>query len=243
VLGRFGDSEITDSLLTAYPDLAVELKSQVVEVLLRRPDSALKLLEEVQSATIAREEISTSQLRIAAIHDDDGLNRLIRELWGNIAPGTPEEVLATMRRYNNDLRAGSGDIGRGKVLYTRHCATCHVLFGEGGKVGPELTTANRGDLSALLANIVDPSAVVRREYINYTVATVDGRILTGLIAEQDAAGVTILDAKDQRTRLRRDEIDEIREAEVSLMPDRLLEQLSPRELRDLFAYLQQQPAQ
>ena len=243
VLGRFGNSDTTDALLAAYPNLVDELQSQVADVLLTRPDSALRLLEEVQAETIAREEISPGQLRTGAIHEDDQLNALIRELWGNIAPGTPEEMLATMRRFNNDLRAGSGDAGRGKVLYTHHCATCHVLFNEGGKVGPELTTANRGDLAALLANIVDPSAVVRREYINYTVATEDGRVLNGLIAEQDAAGITILDAKNQRTRLRRDEIDEISEADVSLMPERLLEKLAPQELRDLFSYLQQQPAQ
>jgi putative membrane-bound dehydrogenase-like protein len=242
VLGRFGGAETTQALLNAYPDLPDGLQSQVVDVLLRRPGSAVKLLEEVGAESISKDDISTSQLRAAAIHNDDRLNGLIHKLWGNIAPGTPEEQLATMRRFNNDLRAGSGEPARGKALFTRHCATCHVLFGEGGKVGPDLTTANRGDRAALLANIVAPSAVVRREYINYTVATGDGRVLTGLLAEQDAAGITILDAKNQRTRLRREEIDDIREADVSLMPERLLEQLTPQELRDLFAYLQQQAA-
>ena len=59
----------------------------------------------------------------------------------------------------------------------------------------------------------------------------------GVIADQDAASVTIVDANNQRTKILRNEIDELHEAEVSLMPERLLEKLTPQELRDLFAYL------
>ena len=70
--------------------------------------------------------------------------------------------------------------------------SCHQLFGSGNKIGPDLTTANRGDRALLLANIVDPSAVIRREYMNYIVVTTSGRVLTGLIAEQQNASITIL---------------------------------------------------
>ena len=57
------------------------------------------------------------------------------------------------------------------------------------------------------------------------------------MAEQDAASRTLLDAKNQRIRISRDEIDEINESPTSLMPERMLEQLSPQELRDLLAFL------
>jgi putative heme-binding domain-containing protein len=144
-----------------------------------------------------------------------------------------------MRRFNNDLNAGAGHAVTGKELFRKNCGTCHELFGEGTRIGPELTTANRKDREALLANIVDPSAVVRREYINYTLLTVDGRVLTGMLAEQDAASVTILDAKNERTRIAREQIDELREAAASLMPDDILQKLTPQERRDLFGYLMQ----
>jgi putative heme-binding domain-containing protein len=192
----------------------------------------------VADGAVAKDVIAVGQLRVATLHEDAELDRLIREIWGNIAPGTPEEKLAVMRRFNNDLRASAGDPVAGKLLFAKHCGTCHVLHGEGNKIGPELTTANRQDRDALLANIVDPSAVVRREYINYTIATQDGRLLTGLLAEQDGANVTVLDAKNQRTALARSDIEVIRESDVSLMPEKLLDQLTPQERRDLFAYLQ-----
>jgi len=58
------------------------------------------------------------------------------------------------------------------------------------------------------------------------------------MAQQDGASITILDVNNQRTKIARSEVDELREADVSLMPERLLEKLTPQELRDLFAYLQ-----
>jgi putative heme-binding domain-containing protein len=143
-----------------------------------------------------------------------------------------------MRRFNNDLRAGTGNPAAGKLLFEKNCAVCHQLFGHGNHIGPDLTIANRADRAALLGNIVDPSAMIRREFMNYVVTTSSGRVLTGVVAEQDAASVTIVDANNQRTRISRNEIDDLHESDVSLMPERLLEKLAPQELRDLFAYVQ-----
>lgn len=123
-------------------------------------------------------------------------------------------------------------------MFTKHCATCHQLFGEGGKVGPDLTHANRKDREFLLASLVDPSAVVRREFLSHVVVTSDGRTLTGLVAEQSSGELTLVDAKGDRHRVPRSQIDSVRESPVSLMPENLLTGLSPQELRDLFAYLQ-----
>jgi len=68
--------------------------------------------------------------------------------------------------------------------------------------------------------------------------TTSGRVVTGLIAEQDAANVTLITSESKRIKLSREEIDEITESEISQMPEKILEALSPQELRDLFSYLQ-----
>ena len=62
------------------------------------------------------------------------------------------------------LLAGCGpkaDLALGEKLYAQHCAVCHALHGEGGKVGPDLTTADRKNREHLIASTVDPSSVVR----------------------------------------------------------------------------------
>jgi putative heme-binding domain-containing protein len=85
---------------------------------------------------------------------------------------------------------------------------------------------------------VDPSAVIRKEYLSYTAETREGRLVTGVITAQSAATVTFTNAKAEATTLKRDDIGSLRESAVSLMPEGLLTPLKPQELRDLFAYLQ-----
>jgi putative membrane-bound dehydrogenase-like protein len=239
--GRFDDARVIEHLLSVYPRLPTALRGDVREVLLSRPKSTLALLAQVERGSIPADEIPLEQLRKAALHHDAAIDGLVRKLWGNVGPGAPEEKLADIRRFSNDLRAGEGDKAAGKTIFKKQCGACHQLFGEGNHVGPELTKANRGDRDALLANIVDPSSVIRKEYASYVVATQSGQVLAGLLVEQDPASVTVVDAKNQRTRIPRGEIDEIEESHVSLMPEKLLEQLTPQELRDLFAYLQGNP--
>ena len=70
------------------------------------------------------------------------------------------------------------------------------------------------------------------------VVTGAGRVLTGLLAEQTAAAVTVVTAKNERVTVARSEIEEIKPADVSLMPDNIVKQLSPQDIRDLFSYLQ-----
>ena len=93
----------------------------------------------------------------------------------------------------------------------------------------------------LLVSLVDPSGVVRKEYQATQVATKDGRVLIGLIVEQSPEAMTLGDSKGRRTRLARADIEDLKESEVSLMPESLSKELSPQELRDLFSFLQREP--
>jgi len=238
VVDAHGNGETVQMLQDDYHSFSPSIRTRLRDLFFSRIDSAKSFLGEIGQGNVPVEEVPVSQLSQLASHKDKEIDDLVRQLWGKIGRGSTEETLATMRRYNNDLRAGTGDLQNGKMLFTKHCAVCHQLHGEGNRVGPDLTTANRKDLAALLGNIVDPSAVVRREYESYVVLTDAGRTLTGLMAEQNAAAVTLIDAQNRRVKIPRDEIEEIFPSDVSLMPDRLLEQLTPQQLRDLFAYLE-----
>ena len=238
VLTRFDQKEIADRLLQVYSDLPGDLRRPVRDVLFQRPQSTLRFLERVDRGEFASQDIPVEQVRLLANHHSEEIDALVRKHWGNIGPGTSEEKLATMRRFANDLRAGPGNFADGQSLFTKHCAICHQLHGKGEKIGPDLTTANRQDQAALLGNIVDPSAVIRREYVSYIVTTTSGQVFTGLIAEQDAATLTLLTSDNKRVKLPRNDIEGMLESNVSLMPEKQLETLSPQELRDLFNYLQ-----
>lgn len=241
LLANEGDSAIGNRLLAKLQSGSTlpVLKAEIRHALWRNREWSMMLLQAVDRGEIDPASIPTEELRHVAAHGSDSLNALVKKHWGNIGAGTPEEKLAVMRRFSNDLRAGTGDLEHGRALFSKHCGTCHKLKGEGGSIAPDLTTANRQDRAALLANIVDPNAVIRREYLRYVIETSDGQIVAGLMADQDPASVTIVDERNQRTRIMRDQIASISESNTSLMPERILEGLSPQELRDLFAYIEQ----
>jgi putative membrane-bound dehydrogenase-like protein len=236
-LARFDRPEIAATLLKIYPNSTGQLRSGIAATLLSRQQWAKSFLHLIDQGVFSAKEISVDQLRPLAAYQDKDLNDLVRKHWGNITTGTPEEKLAEVRRLNNDLRAGAGDVQRGKPLFVKHCATCHRLFDEGGNIGPDLTHANRKDRDYLLVSIVDPSAVIRKEYLSYVIQTKDGRALEGLILEQTPNQITLVNAKNEKTKIPRDQIETMQESAVSLMPENLLKALKSEEVRDLFAYL------
>ncbi|MBL8851561.1 MAG: c-type cytochrome, partial [Planctomycetaceae bacterium] len=207
-----------------------------------RSASARAWLETVDRGEIKPEVTPVDQIRRVALLNDPDLDALVKKHWGNLAAASPEEKLAEVRRLNNDVRAAAGDAAAGKLLFTKNCATCHQLYGEGQKVGPDLTTANRQDRDFLLVSMVDPSSVVRKEYVSMVIATTSGRVVTGLPVDRSGGVITLVDSKGEKTTVPEAEIDTFEESTVSLMPDNLYRQFKPQELRDLFAYLQSQPA-
>lgn len=237
-LERFDDPAIATKLIAAYPGMPPALKNRARDLLFSRETTAASFLSLLESNTALAAEVPPAQARLIAALESKALDARVRKLWGNIGRGTKEEKLATMRRFNNDLRAAEGDAKSGVRLYVQHCASCHKLNGSGGELGMDLTNANRADRNYLLTHVVDPSVYIRKEYMTFEVRTTGGRRVSGLMSEQDAASVTLIDATYRRMRIPRAEIAAIEESEISVMPEGILEKLTPAQLRDLFAYLQ-----
>ncbi|MBX3420774.1 MAG: c-type cytochrome [Pirellulaceae bacterium] len=211
---------------------------RIVELLFSRRESAKQLLAEVQAGEIPADRIPLDQARRVALLGDPELPAIVVRYWGQLQAQSAGEILAEIRRLNNDLRAGTGHASAGQVVFRKHCASCHQLFGQGTKLGPDLTTANRQDHDFLLTSLVDPNYVIRTEYVNLIVHTVDGRVLSGLPVARDGTVITLADAQNQHIHVNLTEVEQMQASPVSMMPADLYKQLSPQELRDLFAYLQ-----
>jgi len=237
-LGRFEDESIAPFLIAAYPGQSDDWRSRARELLLGRAAWARAYLTAIDRGELPAKDVTIEQVGRVALLQDQGLDELVRKHWGTNKGATPGEKLAEVRRLNNDLRAGAGDVQRGTALFKERCATCHRLFNQGNAIGPDLTFANRHDREFLLVSLVDPSGVVRKEYQSYIAQTRDGRVLTGLIVEQTPDSISFRDAKGELTRVPRAEVEELNESTASLMPESLYKELSPDQIRDLFRYLQ-----
>ena len=152
------------------------------------------------------------------------------------------ERQARMAEYEPLLTGGNP--GRGRAIFfgkQAACASCHRIGAEGGRVGPDLTRI--GAIRSghdLLESILWPSSTFAQGYEPYAVATANGQVLAGLIARQDADVLVLRDSSGAETRLRRDEVEELRRSETSLMPEGLARALTGEELHDLLAFLRSQ---
>lgn len=237
-LGRFEDPRVAKLLIQLNQSSNSDaLKTASRDILFGRKTFALAWLAAVDRGEIPPALTPLDQIQRLAIFGDSGIDAMVQKHWGRLGTSRGEK-LAEVRRLSNDLRAASGDVHMGKAIFKKNCATCHQLFGEGTKIGPDLTTANRKDRDFMLLSLVDPSIVIRKEFASFTVHTTDGRVLTGLALANDNNGVTLVNAKNERTTIPANQIEELQESNISLMPDDLYRQLKPDELRHLFAYLE-----
>jgi len=238
-LGGFASPAVAGGLVERYAGLDATAKGRALDLLCGRKAWARPLLDAVAAGQIPVKDLRPAQvLQVAQIGDTD-LTARLEHAWGRVPrPNSPEKVRRVAEVRGMLVEGDKGDAARGRDVFREHCATCHRLFGAGEAIGPDLTGADRGDLTFLLTSVVDPSAVVRKEFEAQTVATADGRLLTGLVAEEDERTLTLIDGQRQRILLPRGDVEASKPSPVSLMPEGLLDRLPEPQVRDLFKYLQ-----
>ena len=244
-LRHASEPQIATRLLELYPRFPARLRQRTIQILATRAAWADQLVGAVENKRIQPKEISLEEARQMAVHKNAELSRRVEKIWGKIQPGTSAEKQSRINELKLVLKP-SGVAGRvvmgkpaqGKIIFQQACAVCHKFFGEGNTIGPDLTVLDRKDTDNLLVGIVNPSAYIRNEYVGFEVKTRDDQVISGLMVESGANSVTLLDRNNQRHAIARDQIAELNESQVSLMPDGLLDVLQPQQIIDLFSYLQ-----
>ena len=125
----------------------------------------------------------------------------------------------------------------GRPCSRKLCASCHRLGNEGVEVGPDLAALADKSPESLLIAILDPNRAVETKYVGFTIATTDGRILSGLVSNESATAVTLRRQDGKEDVLLRSQIEEMTSSGQSLMPEGMEKDLKPRDLADLIAFL------
>ena len=238
-LASIDDERTPVLLIEQYETFNATDKQHAVNTLASRPSSAAQLLAAIRAGTIPRRDVHSFQARQIRDFERPELSSLLKEVWGEIRD-TSADAQALISKYQKELtakRLAKADVKNGRLLFHRTCAKCHTLYGEGGKIGPDITGANRSSLFYVLENILDPSASVAKQYQASLVALEDGRILSGLIATHPNGTVEI-QTPTEKIIVPEEEIEQQRQSSKSMMPDGLLKTLNEQEIVDLIAYLQ-----
>ena len=237
-LRRFDHVQTPKLLLGKYASLDKPLKNAVIDTLSAREDYAYELLAALEAGRVPREHVTPQQARQISNINSAELTDKLSQLWGAVQISSEEQLkkitrIKAMLATQGDMRA---DLSQGRAIYKKRCASCHKLFGDGKKIGPDLTGSGRANIDYALQNIVTPSAVVAAGFQVSAIATVAGRIVTGVVT-MESEQVLLVQTDKEQIRLPVSEVDMIRKSNQSLMPENLLKDLTDVQIRNLIAYL------
>ncbi|MFM2167866.1 MAG: hypothetical protein RIS79_2237 [Verrucomicrobiota bacterium] len=233
-LAMFDDPEIGRQLAKNYRKFAASL----MDTLVARPAFAKAMLAEMAAGRIPRTELSAFHARQIRAFNDVALTRQLVDAWGELRESAADKK-QLIAKLKGDLQPdvlAKANLSNGRVLFTAVCGACHVMYGQGGKIGPDLTGSGRASLDYLLENIADPSGVVSADYRMRLLTLKDGRQLSGVIAGKTDRTLTLRTLTESLT-LDRSEITKTDTSPLSMMPEGLLLALQPDQVRDLIAYL------
>jgi putative heme-binding domain-containing protein len=158
----------------------------------------------------------------------------------------PREVVQRWTVDDLVASAESAEHGRNfeqgrRMFAIANCFKCHRVGGEGGSTGPDLTGAGgRFNVRNLLESIIEPNKVISDQYLKTVFALTDGRVVEGrivnLVNDEYRVMTNMLDPDAQET-IKRDDVEESRVSDSSMMPANLVDTLTQEEILDLMAYL------
>jgi putative heme-binding domain-containing protein len=237
-LASYSDPTTPALILEQYGSFGDAEKGDAIATLASRPKYALALLDAMEKGRVPRRDLSAFTVRQLLTFNDKNLSDRLTKVWGSIRPPSREKA-AQLAKYKAMVPSDTlkkADRKHGRALFARTCANCHTLIGEGGKIGPDLTGSQRTNPEYLLTKLIDPSAVVARDYQMTVITTKSGRTISGLVKEESNKTLA-LQTQNEVVRLEKSDIEERNRSEQSMMPDGLLAMLSPIDVRDLIAYL------
>jgi putative heme-binding domain-containing protein len=237
VLGRVEDPKLADVLLNEYPKIAPELQPLAIDLMMQRERWARKLLDAVLANKLPKGVLNANHLRKILESNDREALWAVEKAFGKVREERNperEKVVSEMAVY---FREHPGDPHHGQTVFRNLCGQCHTIYGEGGKVGPDITANGRASFEQLLSNVLDPSLVIGPAYQVTTVVTKDGRNLTGLIGEDNEQRIVVRMPGEGEETVPRNNVKYTRVSKLSMMPEDIETLLDRKDLADLFAFL------
>jgi putative membrane-bound dehydrogenase-like protein len=232
-LSSFADQQVAPLLLERYRTLTPPLRAEAIEALLARPERIAPLLDALENKKIASADVPVGRKAMLMRHANASIRERANTLFKAETLSPRRDVIAQYQKAL-DLKP---DAKRGKLVFERECAACHRLGDVGHEVGPNLESVRHHTPSQMLTNILDPNREVSPNYVEFTIATNDGKVATGRISAETATSITLLRPGNVQETILRQSIEEITSSGRSLMPEGLEQKLTHQEMADVIGYV------
>ncbi|MEI6794163.1 MAG: PVC-type heme-binding CxxCH protein [Verrucomicrobiota bacterium] len=134
------------------------------------------------------------------------------------------------------LAAKAGDTAKGKAVVAL-CQSCHMINGQGGLIGPNLSGAGAMGMEAVIRNIIDPNAAIEAAYRIFQVKLKAGEVIEAFYVSEDATAYVLRQPGGADRRVPKAEVASAKYLRRSLMPEGLLDGFTDEQVTDLFTYL------
>ena len=237
-LGQSKAANLGPAVLAKLGSLPPSARPAALRLVLARPEPTKAFLDAVEAGKLRFDLLALDQKTALAAHPDKAIADRAKKLLA-LGGGLPDPDRQKVIDQFHPILAKTGDVANGKKLFVQHCAKCHKHGGEGQTIGPDLTGFAVHPKEEILIAVLDPSRSVEGNYRAYTAKTLDGKVITGLLASESRTAVELLDAENKRHVIERDNIDELAESKKSLMPEGFEKQVTVAEFTDLMEFLTQ----
>ena len=232
-LARLRDDRAADLLLGGWAGYTPDLQMRAIAALLARESWVPKVFDAISAGKLPASAVTAGTRQALLTHPDAKLRARAEKVFAGASDPNRQRVIDTFRKE----MPKSGDPARGKVAFKKTCAACHRLESEGHDVGPDLAALANKSADYLLAEILDPNRNLDNRYLEYIASTTDGRTVTGLLASESTAAITLRPADGKESTILRADLDSLKSRGRSLMPEGLEKDIPPAAMADLIAYL------
>ena len=232
-LSGYENLEIPSLMLKSWDSQTPEVRNKVLTSLLSREPWTRALLIAIEEEQLPASQIDPNRREILMNHSSEAIRDHAATLFSSQTPSPRDEVLA-------DFQVAltlNGDRKSGESVYRRECHKCHQLSTTERTIGPNLIMGSHKDPEPLLTNILDPNRFVEPQFIQYVVTDKKRRLFTGILTDQTATSVTLVEGEDIQNTVLREDILEIRATGKSLMPEGLEKNISHQEMADLITFI------
>jgi putative heme-binding domain-containing protein len=237
LLARANQPETQAELLKVLPTAPARLQTLIADRLAGSLTGAEKLLDAVKtgkaSARLLQERVVELRLKESRVPK---LQERLAELTEGLPPAGKgmQDLLA--RRREGYLKAKK-DAALGAQVFTKNCANCHQVGGQGAKIGPQLDGIGVRGLDRLLEDTLDPNRNVDQAFRLTTLNLKKGQVVSGLLLKEEGQVLVLADAQGKEVRVRKDAVDERGTSQISPMPANFSEQVPEADFYNLLAYL------
>jgi putative membrane-bound dehydrogenase-like protein len=235
-LANYDDAKTPAIILSHWKEYKSDEVRDALNTLASRPAYAIALLDAIGEKKLQPSDVSADIIKAMANLPDESVGQKIAKVWGKIRT-TPAEKAMLIAEWKKKLSIPvANDLMLGRALFGKTCQNCHTLYGVGGKIGPDITGSNRSNLDYLLENVFDPSAVIPKDYAQTILFLKSNRTVTGILKGDNGVAYTV-QTPNEVLLINKDDVEEVKPSNVSMMPEDQMKPFSEREVRALFAYL------